>query len=169
MLGCALVQSSLVKIDLDAGKVVQRWDDIGTKVHAIVAWRDAFLVLDSEAAALVSVNPRTGDVKRLYKARCAAALTASRPAPGAAGSALWCFREVVRLECSNLCELHTAVCTAESIFHCRLSASPRRTSMPEHSCPACFDAVRDGLFGRDQRTVSQMGVTGCRSGTGRSS
>ena len=63
------VQSSLVKIDLDAGKVVQRWDDIGTKAHAIVAWRDAFLVLDSEAAALVSVNPRDGNVKRLYKAR----------------------------------------------------------------------------------------------------
>ena len=57
-----------MKIDLDAGKVVQRWDSVGTKAHAIVAWRDTFLVLDSEAAALVSVNPRNGSVTRLYKA-----------------------------------------------------------------------------------------------------
>ena len=62
-------QSSLVKIDLDAGKVVQRWDHIGTKAHAIVAWRDKFLVLDSEAAALVSVNPLNGTVIRLYQVR----------------------------------------------------------------------------------------------------
>ena len=66
---CAALQSSLVKIDLDAGKVVQRWDNIGTKAHAIVAWRDVFLVLDSEAAALVSVNPLNGTVTRLYQVR----------------------------------------------------------------------------------------------------
>jgi hypothetical protein len=67
-----LSQSSLVKIDLDARKVAQRWDNVGTKAHAIVAWRDVFLVLDSEAAALISVNPLNGTVTRLYQVHSAA-------------------------------------------------------------------------------------------------
>jgi hypothetical protein len=63
----ACVQSELVKVDLRARSVVQRFRGIGTKAHGLVAWRGSLLVLDSEGGRLLRVNPHNGTSATLYQ------------------------------------------------------------------------------------------------------
>ncbi len=60
-------QSELVRVDLKTAAVTKRFKGVGTKSHAIVAWRGSLLVLDSEAGGLLRVNPHNGSHTTLWK------------------------------------------------------------------------------------------------------
>lgn len=68
-------QSALAKVDLASGRVVRRLEGVGTKAHCLVAWRASFLVLDSEEAALIRVDPANGSITTLYKVRASVLTT----------------------------------------------------------------------------------------------
>ena len=59
-------QSELVRLNLTGNQKIflpstfSRIRNIGTKAHGLVSWRGSFLVLDSEAAALVQVDRENG-------------------------------------------------------------------------------------------------------------
>ncbi|KAG2501830.1 hypothetical protein HYH03_000329 [Edaphochlamys debaryana] len=65
-----LGKSEAVKIDLRSKpepRVVATAKDVGTKAHGLVAWRGRLVVLDSERGALVTVDPGSGEVTKIWQ------------------------------------------------------------------------------------------------------
>jgi hypothetical protein len=64
-----VAQSDLAKVDLATGLEVERLRGVGTKAHSIVRWGALLLLLDSDGAALTSLDPRTHAREVLWKVR----------------------------------------------------------------------------------------------------
>ena len=69
------VQSELVRILLESGKIVQRMTGIGLKAHGLVHWQDRLLTLDSAHASLMLLHPQGKTVQRLWQV-CGITVTA---------------------------------------------------------------------------------------------
>lgn len=69
-LHCMIPQNTL-QIDLASGTEVKRLPGVGTKAHGLVFWERWVVALDSDAAALVKIDPANGDVQKLWQV-CAA-------------------------------------------------------------------------------------------------
>ncbi len=69
---CADVsQSDAVQVDPTSSPPRQllRIAGVGDKAHGLVAWRETFIILDSDAGALVMLHPSTGDIDELWQVR----------------------------------------------------------------------------------------------------
>lgn len=62
-------QSEVARVDLESGRVTHRVRGLGTKSHALVAWRKWLLMLDSDNGGLIRVNPADGSYETLYTVR----------------------------------------------------------------------------------------------------
>ena len=58
----------MAEIDLETGRELRRFSNVGLKSHGAVQWRDSFIALDSDNAALMRVDPVTGQTTRLWAA-----------------------------------------------------------------------------------------------------
>lgn len=75
--GASTVQSQVAKVDLASGEVVRRFKAVGVNSHGLVAWRDRFVILSSQEAALVTLDPTDGSTSTIWAVRSAP----HRPAP----------------------------------------------------------------------------------------
>lgn len=63
------VQSQVAQVDVATGGIMQRFRDVGINSHGLVAWRDRFVMLSSQAAALVTLDPSSGGTDTVWSVR----------------------------------------------------------------------------------------------------
>ena len=61
-------QSVLALVDLASGAVERRLERVGDKSHGAVQWRQGLVALDSDSAALMTVDLTSGNTTRLWAA-----------------------------------------------------------------------------------------------------
>jgi hypothetical protein len=59
--------SILAEIDLETGRELRRLPNIGDKSHGAVQWRGSIISLNSDKAALMKVNTKTGRTEQLWQ------------------------------------------------------------------------------------------------------
>jgi hypothetical protein len=63
------VQSLLAQVDVSTGTVKRRIPKVGDNTHGLVAWRGLFVMLNSKATSLVTLNPKTEELDTIWQAR----------------------------------------------------------------------------------------------------
>eukprot|EP00892_Ulva_mutabilis_P008031 jgi/Ulvmu1/55/UM001_0058.1 len=61
-----LGKSQVARVDVASGEVLQRFKDVGINSHGLVAWRGQFVMLSSQAAEVVLLDPVHGNTTAVW-------------------------------------------------------------------------------------------------------
>ena len=74
-----VVQSDVVRINLNHGTTEMRLPSVGVHAHGLVLWHDKLILLDSEGSALVAIHPPSSTPDIIWRVSPAEAQRARIP------------------------------------------------------------------------------------------
>jgi hypothetical protein len=77
-----VVQSDVVRINLNHGTTEMRLPSVGVHAHGLVLWHDELILLDSEGSALVAIHPPSSTPDIIWRVSPAEAQRARSEASG---------------------------------------------------------------------------------------